>query len=108
MAEYQLSPLAVSDIKDISAATIEAWGKKQVRFYLEKLHNTLLMLASNPDLGLQRDEIFSGAKSFYPANILFSIALSLAVLKWLECYTNVWICITSLVTKRFKSTSTTN
>jgi toxin ParE1/3/4 len=64
MAEYQLSALALSDIKDISAVTIEAWGKKQARFYLEKLHNTLLMLASNPDLGQQRDEIFSGAKSF--------------------------------------------
>jgi toxin ParE1/3/4 len=72
MAEYQLSPLAVSDIRDISAATIEAWGKTQARFYLEKLHNTLLMLARNPDIGMLRDEIFNGAKSFVSGkNIIF-------------------------------------
>ncbi|WP_445425453.1 MULTISPECIES: type II toxin-antitoxin system RelE/ParE family toxin [unclassified Alishewanella] len=64
MVSYKLSSFAESDIKEIAAKTIDAWGKQQARLYAENLHNTMLMLANNPALGRMRDDIFAGTRSF--------------------------------------------
>ena len=64
MAEYRLSPLAEVDVREIAVTTISNWGAKQARAYLEKLHNTLMILANNPSLGRKRDEIAAGIRSF--------------------------------------------
>ena len=76
MAEYQLSPLAEIDVREIAVTTISNWGTKQARVYLEKLHNTLMILANNPSLGRKRDEIAAGIKSFPSGkHIVFYLSL---------------------------------
>lgn len=64
MAEYRLSPLAEVDVREIAVTTLSKWGAKQARAYLEKIHTTLMILANNPSLGRQREEIAAGIKSF--------------------------------------------
>ncbi|WP_213999590.1 type II toxin-antitoxin system RelE/ParE family toxin [Arsukibacterium sp.] len=64
MAEYQLSPLAEADVQEITATTIAQWGVQQAKKYVEQLHNTLITLVNNPNLGRPRDEISASIKSF--------------------------------------------
>ena len=64
MANYQLSPLAEVDLKETAASTISSWGPEQARVYLTNLHQKMLALVDNSELGRQRDEILPGAKCF--------------------------------------------
>jgi toxin ParE1/3/4 len=64
MASYRLSALAESDLRGIAATAITRWGTAQARSYLAELDKTLRMLALQPELGRQRDEIAPGARSF--------------------------------------------
>ncbi|WP_333609272.1 type II toxin-antitoxin system RelE/ParE family toxin [Arsukibacterium sp.] len=64
MAEYQLSPLAEIDVQEIVATTIALWGVQQAKIYMQNIHNTLVTLAHNPNLGRTRVDIFVGVKSF--------------------------------------------
>ncbi len=64
MANYRLSALAEADLKEIAATAISRWGTTQARAYLAELDKTLQLLALQPELGRQRDEIAPGARSF--------------------------------------------
>ncbi len=64
MASYRLSPLAEADLRGIAATAISRWGTTQARAYLADLDKTLRLLALQPELGRQRDEIAPGARSF--------------------------------------------
>ncbi|WP_307723751.1 type II toxin-antitoxin system RelE/ParE family toxin [Alteromonas sp. KUL49] len=48
----------------ISAKTIKDWGRSQAEKYVLLLHETLLQIANNPDIGRNRPELFEKAKSF--------------------------------------------
>ncbi|MFC0047298.1 type II toxin-antitoxin system RelE/ParE family toxin [Rheinheimera tilapiae] len=64
MASYRLSALAEADLRGIAASALARWGTAQARSYLAELDKTLRLLALQPELGRQRDEIAPGARSF--------------------------------------------
>lgn len=80
MADYQLSPLAEADVQEIAATTIAQWGVQQAKTYIEKLHKTLITLASNPNLGQPRDDISTGIKSFPSGkHVVFYLSLDQSI-----------------------------
>ena len=64
MASYKLSPLAENDLYQIISTTIETWGKVQAKEYAQTIESVLLKLAEYPNFGRERNEVYSGARSF--------------------------------------------
>lgn len=64
MSKYTLSPRAKQDIADIQKYTNEKWGNEQAKQYITLLRNKIRMLAKNPDLGKNRDDVKEGYRSF--------------------------------------------
>ncbi len=64
MPNYRLSPLAEEDLFKIISTTIESWGSSQAKTYAQTIDAALLKLAQYPDFGRERNEVYSGARSF--------------------------------------------
>lgn len=64
MPSYRLSPLAEDDLFNIISTTIESWGNEQAKKYAQTLESALSKLAQYPNFGRERNEIYSGARSF--------------------------------------------
>ncbi|MEP1553610.1 type II toxin-antitoxin system RelE/ParE family toxin [Paraglaciecola sp.] len=60
----KLSPLAEEGLFKIISTTIKSWGNTQAKVYAQTLDAALLKLAQYPDFGKERNEVYSGAKSF--------------------------------------------
>ena len=63
MADYRLSAAARSDIRSIWNYTDDEWGSAQAEKHLDRMEQTILLLARNPALGRSRDEIRPGYRS---------------------------------------------
>ena len=61
--KYLVRPEAEKDLKGIGRYTRRAWGREQARKYLRALHQKMLRLATNPNLGVMRDDVGEGYRS---------------------------------------------
>jgi len=52
------------DLRGISTYTKKTWGKKQEKAYRETLRAALRAIAKNPAIGLKREELMEGLRSF--------------------------------------------
>jgi toxin ParE1/3/4 len=59
----RLSRQAVADWREIGRFTQMRWGIAQRRKYLAKMEATLRLLAQNPEMGMQREELLPGYRS---------------------------------------------
>lgn len=64
MATYKLTPAARADLKSIWNYTDDRWGKSQAKAYLINIEETFLQLANSPSLGIVRNDIRKGYRSF--------------------------------------------
>jgi len=64
MSSYRLSLLAEEDLFKIISLTIESWGNEQAKVYAQSIESALLKLAQYPNFGRERNEVYSGARSF--------------------------------------------
>ena len=64
MSSYRLSLLAEEDLFKIISLTIESWGNEQAKVYAQSIESALLKLALYPNFGRERNEVYSGARSF--------------------------------------------
>ena len=52
----QLSQAAANDVREIESYTLSNFGEKQTLQFLEKLEASLALLATMPEMGMQRPE----------------------------------------------------
>ena len=64
MASYKLAPLADADLVNIANKTIDDWGYKQAKVYLQAIDTALNTLAQTPAIGKPRPEVYKNARSF--------------------------------------------
>ncbi|KIC35905.1 hypothetical protein RA27_22490 [Ruegeria sp. ANG-R] len=64
MAEFLLTPRALSDLDAIAEYTIVHWGRQQAETYISDLISRMEWLAADPNLGTPRDEVAPGYRSF--------------------------------------------
>jgi toxin ParE1/3/4 len=64
MNRYILSTEAQTDIISIREYTNTQWGRTQTELYMGQLRQRMQWLAANPNLGLRRDEVGAGYRSF--------------------------------------------
>lgn len=64
MPPFLLTAAARKDILDIGRFTAEKRGKRQRDRYLKQLDNAFKLLARQPDIGLDADDIKPGYKKF--------------------------------------------
>jgi len=64
MANYKLTEAAKKDLRGISTYTKQTWGKKQENAYRETIRAVLRVIAKNPEIGLKREELTEGLRSF--------------------------------------------
>jgi toxin ParE1/3/4 len=64
MNKLAIRPQARQDIKQIWHYSYERWGEAQAESYLERIHQGMEKLASNPMLGKSRDNLRAGYRSF--------------------------------------------
>ncbi|SHE44559.1 type II toxin-antitoxin system RelE/ParE family toxin [Vibrio gazogenes] len=64
MKPFQLTNRAKSDLKDIALFTYHRWGREQRNAYVKQFDETFWLLAENPDIGKNCDEIRNGYKKF--------------------------------------------
>jgi len=62
---YRLSPLAEFDIEEIFDYTINMHGQNQADKYTSELYSRFEWLSNSPELGLNRDELTEGYKSYF-------------------------------------------
>lgn len=60
MARYTLSPQALRSLQQISAYTLENFGRKQQKQYLQNLRTTMQAVAQNPGIGRDRSDLKAG------------------------------------------------
>jgi toxin ParE1/3/4 len=69
---FELSRLAVADLDAIADYTVERWGKKQARVYIDALEARLTQLAHQPFIGRRREELASGLLCFpFESHVVF-------------------------------------
>ena len=61
---YRITPRAERDIKEIGRYTLKRWGKEQRNAYILQIEVKVELLAENPDLGRQRNDIRPGFLCF--------------------------------------------
>jgi len=72
MRPYLLTVAARKDIIDIGRFTTEKWGKRQRDKYLKQLDDGFKLLARQPEIGRDADDIKPGYKKFSQgSNIIF-------------------------------------
>lgn len=64
MSRFRLTPRALSDLDEIAAHSLKAWGEAQTERYLASIMDRFQWLADNPLLGRSREEIGVGYRSF--------------------------------------------
>lgn len=64
MRPYLLTAAARKDVIDIGRFTAEKWGKRQRDKYLKQLDDAFQLLARQPDIGRDADDIKPGHKKF--------------------------------------------
>ena len=64
MPNYKLPEAAKKDLREISTYTKKTWGKKQEKVYREIIRTALRVIAKNPEIGLKREELTDGLRSF--------------------------------------------
>jgi len=62
--DYRLTPAAKVDLLTIGRFTYKTFGIEKRNIYLKKLDESFSLLATNHHLGLKRDEIREGYRSF--------------------------------------------
>ncbi|WP_233095299.1 type II toxin-antitoxin system RelE/ParE family toxin [Alteromonas sp. IB21] len=77
MASYKLSELAEDDLRLIAIKTIEKWGQDQAEAYILLLHEALIKIANEPNIGRKRPELFDNARSF-PVQKTYGLLLVLS------------------------------
>lgn len=60
----RLTRLAERDLLEIGRYTQREWGREQRTAYLRRLHQRMRALAENPRLGLARDDVREGYRSW--------------------------------------------
>lgn len=69
---YAYSVLAEKDIRRIFFETVKRWGLDQAIKYDEGLEKTISLIAENPSIGRNRDDIKKGYRRFeYERHIIF-------------------------------------
>ncbi len=69
---YTYSKRAEKDLIKIYKHTVKEWGLKQAGIYDQGLESTIFLLADNPALGRQSDDIKTGYRRFeYGRHIIF-------------------------------------
>jgi len=72
VADYKFTGKAERDLEDIIDYTLQQWGILQTQTYLDELEARGQLLADNPGLGVERENIFEGLLSFpYESHILY-------------------------------------
>ena len=72
MADYRFTEKAEHDLESIIDFTVQQWGPNQAHTYIDGLEDQCQLLADNPKLGIQREEIHDGLLSFpYESHILY-------------------------------------
>ena len=72
MAKYRLSVLADRDLGGIADYTIETFGLEQARRYGESLDTCFNLLADNPGIGRNADELAPGLHRFnHQSHVIF-------------------------------------
>ena len=64
MQPYLLTTTARKDLIDIGRCTSERWGKRQRDKYLKQLDDAFKLLARQPEIGRDADDIRPGYKKF--------------------------------------------
>ncbi|MCL4410741.1 MAG: type II toxin-antitoxin system RelE/ParE family toxin [Gammaproteobacteria bacterium] len=64
MRPYLLTTAARKDLIDIGRFTTEKWGKRQRDKYLKQLDDAFELLARQPEIGRDADDIKPGYKKF--------------------------------------------
>ncbi len=64
MKRYILSPEAKTDILNIRKYTTQKWGKEQTQKYTLQLRERMQWLADKPQIGVARDNIKAGYRSW--------------------------------------------
>lgn len=64
MADYRLTPRALSDLDAIAEYSLGRWGRARTEKYLATLAARMDWLAASPELGSAGDEIAPGYRSF--------------------------------------------
>jgi toxin ParE1/3/4 len=64
MASYVFTEKAERDLEKIIDYTVGRWGDVQAIQYIESLQEVAQLLASNPDIGVKRDNLSAGLLSF--------------------------------------------
>jgi len=68
MPGYKLTEAAKKDLREICAYTKKAWGKEQEKAYRETIRAALRIVAKYPQIGLKREELAVGLRSFPVGN----------------------------------------
>lgn len=72
MASYHFSDQAEQDLNDIIDYTLAEWGSAQTNKYIDGLEQRCQMLADNPNIGTDRNQLLEGLFSFpYESHVLF-------------------------------------
>jgi toxin ParE1/3/4 len=64
MPNYKLTEAAKKDLRGIITYTQKTWGKDQEKAYREVMRAALGVIAKNPEIGLKREELAEGLRSF--------------------------------------------
>ena len=64
MPRYDVTQLALADLRDIVRYTMETWGRRQARLYREELELGVQKLALSPGLGRVRADVAPSVRSF--------------------------------------------
>ena len=64
MRPYLLTTAARKDLIDIGRFTTEKWGKRQRDKYLKQLDDAFKLLARQPEIGRDADDVRPGYKKF--------------------------------------------
>ena len=68
MPDYKLTEAAKKDLREISAYTKKTWGKEKEKVYRETMRAALRIIAKYPQIGLKREELTEGLRSFPVGN----------------------------------------
>lgn len=72
MRRFALSQAAQSDLNGIVDYSVEHWGSKRTRFYVDALEGRLKELAQKPQMGVKRNELADGLLSFpFEGHVIF-------------------------------------
>ena len=62
---FEISKLALEDLENIWAHTVEQWSKEQANKYYNKIFSAINLICENPDSGKPIDEIKKGFRITY-------------------------------------------